>query len=95
MCCPRVCQLLHLRLVAPFALPVSLSPPMHTLVHSSCLQKEVMRKLLWIPGALLRLYVSTEDGFLRYKVVQVLDKLILSRFVVDGGSMWGWLVGGG
>ena len=43
-------------------------------------QRAVMEKLLWIPGHLLRVYSCIEDTFLRYKVVQMIDKLILPTY---------------
>jgi hypothetical protein len=42
-------------------------------------QEAVLAKLMWIPGALLRVYGAFEDAFSRFKIVQVVDKLILPR----------------
>jgi hypothetical protein len=46
-----------------------------------------MEKLLWIPGHLLRVYSCIEDTFLRYKVVQMIDKLILPTYAATLSGM--------
>ena len=56
--------------------------------HVSCdgvAQAKTLGKLMWIPGALLRVYLGVDDAFTRYKIVQVFDKLILPTYV---GGRW-------